>query len=237
MNITASAAWKAIEAHRQSLSPVHLRELFARDPGRVASLSLSFDGILYDFSKQRIDSTTPAAAGRAGPRGAAREWTERMFSGEQINASEDRSVLHVALRRSRARSPRPIWTSCPRFSRRGSGWPLLPTLFVPVRRSVSPACRFARGQYRHRWLRPRPEDARLRPALDVASGARRALRLQSRQRSAGAAAADARPARRCSWSPARPSPPRRRCSMRRRRVTGCWPTSAMPPPCPATSLP
>ncbi len=60
MNITASASWKAIEAHRLSLSPVHLRQFFANDPGRVASLSLSYDGIYYDFSKQRIDSTTLA---------------------------------------------------------------------------------------------------------------------------------------------------------------------------------
>jgi hypothetical protein len=58
MNITSSAAWKALEAHRQSLSPVHLRQLFASDPDRVAALSLSFDGILYDFSKQRMDSAT-----------------------------------------------------------------------------------------------------------------------------------------------------------------------------------
>ena len=60
MNITATAAWKAIEAHRQSLSPVHLRELFARDPNRVAALSLGFEGLLFDFSKQRMDSTTLA---------------------------------------------------------------------------------------------------------------------------------------------------------------------------------
>ncbi|HRL77201.1 MAG TPA: glucose-6-phosphate isomerase [Candidatus Accumulibacter phosphatis] len=105
MNITTSAAWKAIEAHRQSLSPVHLREFFARDPGRVASLSLSFDGILYDFSKQRIDSTSLPLLAALAREAQLELWTERMFGGEEINASEGRSVLHVALRRSRSPFP------------------------------------------------------------------------------------------------------------------------------------
>jgi len=105
MNITASAAWKAIEAHRQSLAPVHLRQLFARDPDRVAALSLSFDGLLYDFSKQRMDSTTLALLVELTKEVGLTDATTRMFSGEKINVSEDRSVLHVALRRSGAPFP------------------------------------------------------------------------------------------------------------------------------------
>ncbi len=100
MNITASTAWKAIEAHRLSSSPVHLREMFARDPGRANALSLSFDGILFDFSKQRIDSTTLPLLTALAREARLAEWTDRMFAGERINASEDRAVLHVALRRS-----------------------------------------------------------------------------------------------------------------------------------------
>jgi len=100
MKITASASWKALEAHRLSLSPLHLRQLFARDPGRVASLSLGFDGILFDFSKQRIDSTTLSLLAALAREARLDEATARMFGGEKINASEDRSVLHVALRRS-----------------------------------------------------------------------------------------------------------------------------------------
>ena len=100
MKITASASWKALEAHRLSLSPLHLRQLFARDPGRVASLSLGFDGILFDFSKQRIDSTTLPLLASLAREARLDEATARMFGGEKINASEDRSVLHVALRRS-----------------------------------------------------------------------------------------------------------------------------------------
>ncbi|WP_291991796.1 glucose-6-phosphate isomerase [Candidatus Accumulibacter sp. ACC003] len=105
MNITNSAAWKAIETHRQSLSPVHLRELFAGDPERVAALSLSFEGIHYDFSKQRLNSTTLALLLELTREARLVEATTRMFSGEKINVSEDRSVLHVALRRSHAPFP------------------------------------------------------------------------------------------------------------------------------------
>ena len=105
MNITSSAAWKALEAHRQSLSPVHLRQLFASNPDRVAALSLSFDDILYDFSKQRMDSATLPLLVELTKEVGLAEATARMFSGEKINVSEDRSVLHVALRRSDAPFP------------------------------------------------------------------------------------------------------------------------------------
>ena len=105
MNITSSAAWKALEAHRQSLSPVPLRQLFASNPDRVAALSLSFDDILYDFSKQRMDSATLPLLVELTKEVGLAEATARMFSGEKINVSEDRSVLHVALRRSDAPFP------------------------------------------------------------------------------------------------------------------------------------
>jgi len=105
MNITSSAAWKALEAHRQSLSPVPLRQLFASNPDRVAALSLSFADILYDFSKQRMDSATLPLLVELTKEVGLAEATARMFSGEKINVSEDRSVLHVALRRSDAPFP------------------------------------------------------------------------------------------------------------------------------------
>ena len=106
MTITASAAWKAIDAHRQLLSPVHLREMFARDPGRVNKFSLNFDNtLLFDFSKQRVDSTTLQLLTALAREARLDEWTARMFGGEKINASEDRSVLHVALRRSHGPFP------------------------------------------------------------------------------------------------------------------------------------
>jgi len=105
MNITASVAWKALEAHRQSSSSTHLRERFARDPERAALLSLRFDGILFDFSKQRLDATTVPLLTALARAARLDEWTQRMFGGERINASEDRAVLHVALRRQEEAFP------------------------------------------------------------------------------------------------------------------------------------
>ncbi len=110
MTITASSAWAAVAAHCHSLAPIpeanpasnspgHLRELFTADPRRAESMSVAFDDLFFDFSKQRLTRETLsllAALADAAQVGPARE---RMFAGERINASEDRSVLHVALRR------------------------------------------------------------------------------------------------------------------------------------------
>jgi glucose-6-phosphate isomerase len=100
MTITASPAWAAISAHRQAFADTHLRDLFASDPLRVDSLSLSFDGIRYDFSKQRLTTETLGLLVELARQAQLADWTQRMFAGERINLSEGRSVLHVALRRS-----------------------------------------------------------------------------------------------------------------------------------------
>jgi len=100
MTITSTPAWAALESHRQSVGNSHLKDLFASDPNRVESLSLTFDGILYDFSKQRMTSETLGLLASLAREARVSESTERMFAGERINISEGRSVLHVALRRS-----------------------------------------------------------------------------------------------------------------------------------------
>ena len=100
MTITASPAWVAIDAHRDAISKTHLRDLFAADPKRVESLTLSFDGMFYDFSKQRVTTETMDLLVSLAKEALVPEWTERMFAGERINISEGRSVLHTALRRS-----------------------------------------------------------------------------------------------------------------------------------------
>ena len=100
MTITATPAWAAIHAHRDVVSKTHLRDLFAADPKRVESLTLSFDGMFYDFSKQRVTAETMGLLVSLAKEALVPEWTERMFSGERINISEGRSVLHTALRRS-----------------------------------------------------------------------------------------------------------------------------------------
>lgn len=100
MTITASAAWAALDTHRGAIAKTHLRDLFAADPKRVESLSLSFDGMFYDFSKQRMTAETLALLVSLAKEALVPEWRERMFSGEKINISEGRSVLHTALRKS-----------------------------------------------------------------------------------------------------------------------------------------
>ncbi len=100
MTITASAAWAALDTHRGAIAKTHLRDLFAANPKRVESLSLSFGGMFYDFSKQRMTAETLALLVSLAKEALVPEWRERMFSGERINISEGRSVLHTALRRS-----------------------------------------------------------------------------------------------------------------------------------------
>lgn len=106
MTITSSAAWRAIETHRDSLADTHLRELFAADPQRATDLSLAFEGMLYDFSKQRINRTTLALLVALAEQAGVSRSIARMFAGERINASENRAVLHVALRRANGPFPR-----------------------------------------------------------------------------------------------------------------------------------
>ncbi len=105
MTITSSRAWTAIDVHNQTFAKTHLRDLFESDPKRVESLSLSFDGILFDFSKQRLTTETLGLLTSLAKEALVQEWTERMFAGEKINVSEGRSVLHAALRRSAAPFP------------------------------------------------------------------------------------------------------------------------------------
>lgn len=100
MSITASQAWAAVSAHRDSFARNHLRDLFANDPKRMESLSLSFEGILYDFSKQRLSTETLSVLTALAREASVQERAERMFAGETINVSEGRAVLHTALRRS-----------------------------------------------------------------------------------------------------------------------------------------
>jgi glucose-6-phosphate isomerase len=98
-NLTRSPAWRSLEAHAASMKKTHLRELF-RDADRFATMSIDDRdlGILLDFSKNIATAETldslHALAAEAGVTEAAR----RMFAGEKINWTENRAVLHVALR-------------------------------------------------------------------------------------------------------------------------------------------
>jgi glucose-6-phosphate isomerase len=96
-----TAAWRALEAHHADVADVTLRELFDADPGRGERLTVEAAGLYLDFSKNRItDETVRGLVALAGERGV-RGRIDAMFAGEHINVSEDRAVLHVALRMPR----------------------------------------------------------------------------------------------------------------------------------------
>jgi glucose-6-phosphate isomerase len=103
--LTDSPAWQALSKHQQEMAGIHMRDLFARDPQRFERFSLKLGDILFDFSKNRItEKTLPLLIDLARQANLAQK-IEAMFSGEKINTTEDRAVLHVALRN---RSNRPI---------------------------------------------------------------------------------------------------------------------------------
>ena len=96
--LTRSPAWEALKAHQAEIAPLHLRDLFARDSARAKNFSLEAGGLLLDYSKHRITETTLALLVALARQAGVETWRERMFAGDHINASEDRAVLHVALR-------------------------------------------------------------------------------------------------------------------------------------------
>src|ERR1700734_3902392 len=91
-------AWQALERHYAEISGQHLRDLFAADPERGERLTAEAAGLYLDYSKNRItDETMRLLVALAEESGVA-EHRDAMFRGEHINVSEDRAVLHVALR-------------------------------------------------------------------------------------------------------------------------------------------
>ena len=103
--LTQSAAWKALQAHQAEIAPLHMRELFARDPARVQKFSLEAGALWLDYSKHRATETTLALLVDLARAAGVEDWRARMFAGEHINASEDRAVLHVALRSAQQQFP------------------------------------------------------------------------------------------------------------------------------------
>jgi glucose-6-phosphate isomerase len=103
-SLRQAPAWAELQAHFEKLRDAHLRDLFAADPERGERLRAEGVGLYLDFSKNWItDETVMLLGGLAHQRGVV-ERREAMFRGEHINVSEDRAVLHVALRMPRERS-------------------------------------------------------------------------------------------------------------------------------------
>ena len=97
-------AWAALEAHHRELEGRHLRELFAEDPDRGERLTAEAVGVFLDYSKNRVTGTTLRLLLQLAEESGLRERIDAMFRGEKINVSEQRAVLHVALRAPRGAS-------------------------------------------------------------------------------------------------------------------------------------
>ena len=94
-------SWKALESHHQEVSKRHLRELFAEDPQRGERMALEAVGLYFDYSKNRITDETLKLLFRLAEESGLPSRIEAMFSGEKINRTENRAVLHTALRAPR----------------------------------------------------------------------------------------------------------------------------------------
>ncbi|HVZ85698.1 MAG TPA: glucose-6-phosphate isomerase [Polyangia bacterium] len=91
-------AWKALERHHGQIAGRHLRELFAADPGRAERFAVEAAGLYLDYSKNRITEETTRLLVQLAEESDLRGRIDAMFRGDRINVSENRSVLHVALR-------------------------------------------------------------------------------------------------------------------------------------------
>jgi glucose-6-phosphate isomerase len=95
---TKQSAWKALTAHYKSVSKVHLRQLFADDPKRGQRMAVDGVGLYLDYSKNRVTDETLKLLLQLAAESGLRARLDAMFSGEKINITENRAVLHVALR-------------------------------------------------------------------------------------------------------------------------------------------
>ena len=96
--ITATLEWEALEAHRGKTRGVHLRDLLAEDPARGETFTLEAADLYLDYSKHLVTDETIGLLVALADRAGLRERIDAMFAGERINVTEDRPVLHVALR-------------------------------------------------------------------------------------------------------------------------------------------
>ncbi|WP_029110139.1 glucose-6-phosphate isomerase [Mycobacterium sp. URHD0025] len=97
-DITATPAWQALSKHYDEIREVHLTELFAEDPNRGTELALTVGDLYIDYSKHRVTRRTLELLADLARAAGLEARRDAMFAGEHINTSEDRAVLHTALR-------------------------------------------------------------------------------------------------------------------------------------------
>ncbi|MGO2477624.1 MAG: glucose-6-phosphate isomerase, partial [Pseudoalteromonas sp.] len=101
---TKLASWQALQNSATKMKDVHLKDLFSANSARFQQFSTQIPGLLFDFSKQRVDDTVFTQLISLAKECDIDTWRKKMFSGEKINITEDRAVLHTALR-NRANTP------------------------------------------------------------------------------------------------------------------------------------
>ena len=107
-SIKKSSSWKSLEVHFNSMKTVHMRDLFSEDEDRFKKNHILFDDILVDYSKNRITEETKKNLISLAKEADIESWRDKLFSGEKVNFTEDRSALHVALRN---KSNKPIYSN------------------------------------------------------------------------------------------------------------------------------
>jgi len=103
--LTQSPAWQALIAHYAVIKPLQMRQMFLDDPARFDRFSLQFENLLFDYSKNRINSETIKLLVALAEQSGLQPHIDSMFAGEKINSTEHRAALHTALRN---RSDRPV---------------------------------------------------------------------------------------------------------------------------------
>ncbi|MBQ9366325.1 MAG: glucose-6-phosphate isomerase [Victivallales bacterium] len=135
-NITETPSWKALTAHYEEIKNLHLRDMFKEDPDRAAHFSVQVEDLLLDYSKNRVQAKTMELLFALAREAKLEYWRDEMFSGAKINRTENRAVLHTALRN---RSNRPVMVD---------GVDVMPA----VNGVIDKMCAFARKVRNGEWL-------------------------------------------------------------------------------------
>ena len=105
MTVAKTPAWKALEAHHETIAQTHMRDLFSKDDNRFGAFSIEVGELFVDYSKHRVTAETMKLLFDLARQQKVNDAIKAMFAGEKLNGTEGRAVLHVALRN---RSNRPI---------------------------------------------------------------------------------------------------------------------------------
>ena len=152
-------AWKALHAHGAQTKQLHLRELFAMDSKRGVRLTAEAAGLFLDYSKNRMTDQTLRLLGQLAEESGLRGAIEGMFRGDRINLTENRAVLHMALRAPKGSATtvdgKNVVPEVHQVLDKMAAFPTGPERSLErAYRQTSEQC----DQYRDRWLGPWPGD-------------------------------------------------------------------------------